>query len=64
MRTPNLQISTILPASTTWAPIAHVHEYMSQEDVRDLRSVFPSPSCSFFSFFYDNFSSNLADLGS
>lgn len=46
-----LQISTLLPKSTIRAPVTHVHEYMSQEDIGDLRSVFPSPSCSLFRFF-------------
>lgn len=32
--------------------ITCVHEYMSQDDVGNWRSVFPSPPCSFFSFFF------------
>lgn len=58
-----LQIPTLLPASTTWAPVTPVHEYLSQEDLGDLRSVFPSPSCSFFSFFLWQLLFKLARLG-
>lgn len=46
-----LQISTLQPAGPTWAPIIPVHENTSQEDIGGLRSVFPSPLYSSFSFF-------------
>lgn len=59
-----LQISTLQPASPSWAPITPVHENMSQEDTGGLRSVFPSQLCSFFNFiFNDNSSLNLPGSG-